>query len=258
MKKFEQNGAIFRVHKTKNYTTMSNHHLENKELPLKAKGLLSVILSLPPDWNYSVNGLTALSSDGRDATLAAIKTLKEFGYLSLEKERNSSGHFITIYNVYEIPKSENPQETDILTESDFPNRENRIGKTDTENPIQLNTNNKILKNKILKNKSKKEKNNKKETSEPKNKFGEFENVLLTEKEENKLRELYIEGDNFGTAIEILSSYKESYQKEYKRDYAVLARHNWVYAKVYPEKAKNKEKANQAQANEVDYSSASKW
>ena len=255
MSKNEQNGAIFRVHKTKNYSIMSNHHLKNKELPLKAKGLLSVILSLPPDWNYSVNGLAALSADGRDTILSTIKILKEFGYLDLEKERNSSGHFTTIYNVFEIPKAENPDEIKILTESEYPNRTNRIGQTESENPTNNKIlNNEILNNKILNNKKTKKKVKKEKIVEPKKEFGEFKNVLLTEKEENKLRELYIEDEKFSAAIEILSSYKESSGRKYKRDYAVLTKNNWVFTKVYPQGIK---KSNQA-GEEIDYSSASKW
>ena len=66
---------IFRVERTKNYTVMSNHHFKNKNLTLKAKGLLSLMLSLPDDWNYNMQGLATLSRDGIDSVRSAIKEL---------------------------------------------------------------------------------------------------------------------------------------------------------------------------------------
>ena len=64
--------AVFRVHKTDNYTVMSNHHLQDTNLSLKAKGLLSLMLSLPADWNYSAKGLAELSKDGEDAVKLSV------------------------------------------------------------------------------------------------------------------------------------------------------------------------------------------
>ena len=66
---------IFRVERTKNFTVMSNHHFKNKNLTLKAKGLLSLMLSLPDDWNYNMQGLATLSRDGIDSVRSAIKEL---------------------------------------------------------------------------------------------------------------------------------------------------------------------------------------
>ena len=67
---------IFRVERTKNFTVMSNHHFKNKKLTLKAKGLLSLMLSLPEDWNYNMQGLATLSRDGIDSVRSAIKELE--------------------------------------------------------------------------------------------------------------------------------------------------------------------------------------
>ena len=72
---------IFRVEKTKNFTVMSNHHFKNKNLTLKAKGLLSLMLSLPEDWNYNMQGLATLSRDGIDSVRSAIKELEHHGYV---------------------------------------------------------------------------------------------------------------------------------------------------------------------------------
>ena len=73
--------GVFRVNKNKNYTVMSNVHLRDKDLPLKAKGLLSLMLSLPEDWDYSMRGLAKLSADGLDSTRAAVKALERSGYV---------------------------------------------------------------------------------------------------------------------------------------------------------------------------------
>lgn len=139
MTKEVSNAAVIRVHKNKNYTVMSNNHLKRKELSLKAKGLMSLILALPDNWNYSINGLVALSKDGREGVMSALKALKEFGYLTIEKER-IKGCFHSIYHIFE-----NPQETSTFTESEKPMRLNRCGSAESVNPQQLNTNNKILK-----------------------------------------------------------------------------------------------------------------
>ena len=69
------------VHKTSDYTVMSNTHFKEKEMTLRAKGLLSLMLSLPDDWDYSIAGLCTLSKDGKDSVMNALLELEEFGYL---------------------------------------------------------------------------------------------------------------------------------------------------------------------------------
>lgn len=81
---------IFRVERTKNFTVMSNHHFKNKNLTLKAKGLLSLMLSLPDDWNYNMQGLATLSRDGIDSVRSAIKELEHHGYVERHRLRNES------------------------------------------------------------------------------------------------------------------------------------------------------------------------
>ena len=71
----------FNIHSNKNYTIMSNYHFQERNMSLKAKGLLSLMLSLPENWDYSIRGLTTLSKDGRDAVMGALQELEEFGYL---------------------------------------------------------------------------------------------------------------------------------------------------------------------------------
>ena len=96
--------ACIRVEKNKNYTVMSNEHLKNKQLSLKAKGLLSMVLSLPDDWNYSVDGLTKLCKESKHTVESTLNELKEKGYLVVTKifpDKSASGRFEYQYVFYE-------------------------------------------------------------------------------------------------------------------------------------------------------------
>ena len=99
------NAALIRVHKTSNYTVMSNRHLFDKPpLSLKAKGLLSMFLAFPDDWNYSINGLVAICKESRDAIKSTMDELKKTGYLNIEKimpGQSKSGKIEYIYHIYE-------------------------------------------------------------------------------------------------------------------------------------------------------------
>lgn len=134
--------SVFRVHKTKNFTVMSNHHFKEKELSLKSKGLLSLMLSLPETWNYSVAGLVSLSKDGKDGVMSALGELEKFGYLSRKRVQNEKGQFSGVeYHIFEVPQVEKPISEKPI--SDNPNAENQP---------QLNTNKiKFLKNKKINN-----------------------------------------------------------------------------------------------------------
>ena len=111
--------AVFRVHKTKNYTLMSNHHLRDKNLSLKAKGLLSVMFSLPDSWNYSIPGLCAILKENETAVKSTIKELKATGYLVVDKKKpckeEGRSKFEYIYNIYETPQE--VPDNDIIQES---------------------------------------------------------------------------------------------------------------------------------------------
>ena len=97
--------STFRVNKNVNYTVMSNHHLQDKRLSLKAKGLLSYMLSLPDDWDYSLKGLTVGCKDGLDSVRTAVLELEEHGYVRRQKVRNAKGQIIDYdYQVYESPR----------------------------------------------------------------------------------------------------------------------------------------------------------
>ena len=127
--------SVFRINKTQNYTVMSNHHFKEKKMSLKAKGLLSLMLSLPDDWDYSISGLATLSKDGKDSIMSALAELEKFGYLTRKRLTNDKGQFAGVeYNIFEIPQPKNPI-------SEKPNEENENSeKPNSENRAQLNTN----------------------------------------------------------------------------------------------------------------------
>lgn len=100
--------TVFRVEKTANYTVMSNTHLKDRRLSYKSKGLLSVILSLPPDWDYTITGLSVIAADGVDSVKTAIKELEQYGYVSRTQLRDERGRMAqNEYRVYENP-TDNP------------------------------------------------------------------------------------------------------------------------------------------------------
>ena len=96
--------AVFRVERNQNYTVMSNYHLRDKSLSLKAKGLLSQMLSLPEDWDYTLAGLARINCEGRDAIRAAVGELEKAGYVTRSRVRNEKGHLQgTEYVIREQP-----------------------------------------------------------------------------------------------------------------------------------------------------------
>ncbi len=101
--------AVFRIEKTRDYTVMSNHHLKDRTLTLKSKGLLSMMLSLPEEWNYTTRGLAAICREGVDSIGAALKELETKGYIKRSQLRDEKGKITdTEYVIYETPQV-NPQ-----------------------------------------------------------------------------------------------------------------------------------------------------
>lgn len=126
--------AVIRINKTSDYTVMSNTHFREKDMTLKAKGLLSLMLSLPESWDYSIGGLVLLSKDGKDSVMNALNELEEFGYLKRTKVTDERGRFAGYdYDIFETPQTEKPYAENPNT--DNPNTDN----PNTENPQQLNT-----------------------------------------------------------------------------------------------------------------------
>ena len=126
--------AVFRVEKNKGYTVMSNHHLRNKELSLKAKGLLSQMLSLPEDWDYTLAGLSLINREKIDAIREAVRELENAGYIQRSRERDEKGRLRgTTYVIYE-----QPPKLDLPT-LEKPTLDNpTLEKPTLENPTQLN------------------------------------------------------------------------------------------------------------------------
>lgn len=152
--------AVIRVNKTKDYTVMSNIHLKEKDMSLKAKGLLSLMLSLPEDWDYSITGLVALCKENESAIKSTLGELKYFGYLIVTKKmpnETESGRIEYEYDIYEQPHLKQALEN--LS----------VEYQQVENQGQLNTNNKDTK----KLNTKYNKERKKEISNPQNSFDEI-------------------------------------------------------------------------------------
>ena len=142
--------AVFRVEKTKDFTIMCNHHLRNTELSLKAKGLLSLMLSLPEDWDYTTKGLAHICKDGVDSITTALKELERHGYLTRQRLRYGNGQLGDIeYTIHEkpvnvekqenSPKRENPRQVNPRQVNPRQVKPEQV-EPGQENPAQLNTN----------------------------------------------------------------------------------------------------------------------
>ena len=132
--------AVFRVERNKGYTVMSNHHLRNKELSLKAKGLMSQMLSLPEDWDYTLKGLSLINREQIDAIRAAIRELEQAGYIVRSRERDSQGRLRGAdYVIYDPPQPVPDSPTLENPTLDNPMQEKpTMEKPTLENPTQLN------------------------------------------------------------------------------------------------------------------------
>lgn len=194
---------------------MSNTHLKDKRLSLKAIGLLSVVLSLPDDWHYTVNGLVGIVKDGERAVNGALSELKENGYLKIEKLYPNKDGRSKIE--YQYIFSETPQDLqNVPLEQDIQNVGlhnaglqdvclQNVGTykyTNKPNTDNKNTNNKVSKHK----------------------YGEFKHVFLTDKEHTHLLDLY--GDSLDEHIKILDEYIETSGKKYKNHSLVIQK--WVH------------------------------
>ena len=205
--------AVIRVVKNKDYTVMSNAHLHDKRLSLKAVGLLSIVLSLPDDWHYTVNGLVGSVKDGKRAVNGALSELKQYGYLKVNKlypnsERSKIEYQYVFYEkpqgIQNVPLEQDLQNVD-LQNVDIQNVDlQNVGayiNTNKQNTKELNTN-----------------------KQSKHKYGEYQHVLLTDKEHTHLVELY--GSSLDEHIKILDEYIETSGKNYKNHSLVLQK--WVH------------------------------
>ena len=187
--------SVIRINKTEDYTIMSNRHFKEKNMSLKAKGLLSEMLSLPDDWDYSIAGLIAINKENESAIKSTLEELKKFGYLRITKlmpNETETGRIEYVYDIFEFPQKQEgkKQEAENLG----------VEFLEVENQGQYNTNNKILNNKEF--------NNIKEKNIKKEKYGKYGRVKLTKEEYKRLIEEF--GENFiKEQIELLDEYIET-------------------------------------------------
>lgn len=218
--------SVIRVNKTKDFTVMSNHHFRDKRLSLKAKGLLSEMLSLPEGWDYTVAGLVAINREGKPSIQAALKELEYFGYLVRTRTQDERGYFDYIYDIYEKPAAEKPWTENQVT--DNPCTENKS----QYNTKEENTDNKVLKNKVSK--------------IERHKYGEYKNVLLSDEELEKLKS---EFTDWQERIERVSSYCASTGKTYKNYLATIR--NWARDEKKRTEPKPKKEVDQDYLNYLD-------
>ena len=136
--------SVFKIEKNKNYTIMSNYHLRDKNLSYKAKGLLSFMLSLPEDWDYSVNGLVSLSKENIKAVRTGLKELEDNHYLIRERINLENGKFDYNYFIYEIPHFEEHKHDENNPDMENPYLDSPSVESTTQiNTNKINTNKKI-------------------------------------------------------------------------------------------------------------------
>ena len=206
---------VFRVEKNNNYTTMCNYHLRDQNLSLKAKGLLSMCLSLSDSWDYSINGLVVISKEGRDAILSTVRELEIRGYIVRGRTRDEQGRLrgasYTIYEMPQAPMTDNPMQE--IPTQEMPTQEEPIQeKPAQENPLQLSTD--LLSTETI---------NKRQIKEQRHRYGEYANVLLSDAELEKLKTEFPK--DYRERIERLSGYIASTGKSYKNHLATIR--NWA-------------------------------
>ena len=229
---------VFRVEKNANYTTMSNYHLRDSTISFKAKGILSMFLSLPKDWSYSVSGLAAISKEGKDGILSGLKELEAAGYLERHRYRNERGRLgDSEYVIYEIPRHVRPVpatpeqglpklekptlEKPVLDYpvQDIPVWEKPMQDTPVqekpaeEKPSQRNTEQERTDRKIT------DEQIERENGSPRHRYGLYRNVLLSDAEFQSLKEQF-PGD-YSARIDRLSEYMASCGKAYKNHLATI-------------------------------------
>lgn len=257
----ENNASVVRVHKNTDFTIMSNHHLRNMKLSLKAVGFMSKLLGLPDDWCYSIAGLVKICKEGETAVRSALHELLDEKYVYVEKlppNYSKSGRFEYVYHIYEIPYEDMPDGLE-CPELFIKKQEEKQAKSalnaDTQNAEKQDTENPHLENQGIENQgqlntyisnmkelSTKECNaavsvpqkssSKKKVQDNKKNYAEA--VTMTEEEYQKLIQQHTKAF-VNKCIEILNNYKLSSGKQYKSDYHTIL--NWVVERVskdYPQ------------------------
>ncbi|MCD7730691.1 MAG: hypothetical protein LUI05_04255 [Oscillospiraceae bacterium] len=238
----QSNGTVFKVHKSTDFTIMSNHHLRNLNLSLKAVGLMSKLLSLPDDWSYSIAGLVKICREGKTAVRAALQELIDEKYVYIEKippNYTKSGRFEYVYHIYELPYEDIPNNLEYpepldksKQDTENPDVENPglenpgLENPGLENQPQLNTKESNTKESNTKYIYTPAQNLRKSKAESKRSYAEA--VSMTETEYRRLTEKHTQ-PFVDKCIEVLDNYKQSSGKKYKSDYHAIL--NWVVEKV---------------------------
>lgn len=139
--------AVFKIEKNRNYTTMSNYHLRDKNLSYKAKGLLSFMLSLPESWDYSMNGLVSVSKENIRAIRTILQELEEYKYLVRTRMQNEKGQFKYDYSIYEVPYTQLPHIQNPYMDNPRTNIDTQIN-INKINKKKINTNSLITQDKL--------------------------------------------------------------------------------------------------------------
>jgi len=135
--------TVFRVEKNREFVVMSNKFLREKEMSLKAKGLLALCLALPDDWEYSINGLCSICKESQTSIRSALKELETFNYLERKRHKDDKGQFVYEYIIYENPYTQNPHTVKQKTEKRY--KENRRLQSNKSQTIKKqNINNKFM------------------------------------------------------------------------------------------------------------------
>lgn len=135
--------TVFRVEKNREFVVMSNKFLREKEMSLKSKGMLALFLSLPPDWDYSINGLVSICKESQTSIRSALKELETFRYLKRERRKDEKGQFVYEYIIYETPYAEN-QHT-VKQHTGKQRKENRLQQSNKRQTIKKqNTDNSFM------------------------------------------------------------------------------------------------------------------
>ena len=209
--------AVFRVEKNSNYTTMCNYHLRDQSISLKAKGMLSMLLSLPDTWRYSVRGLAAISLEGVDGIMTALKELETHGYLERRRLRQANGRLGQVeYIIYEMPVNEPCPDSPCL-EKPYMEKPYMV-KPDEDLPYTEKTA-EINKERINNQVSNKEEKEIDSGSTVRHKYGRYKNVMLSDEEMQKLK-IEFPSDYEGR-IERLSEYMASSGRHYKSHLATI-------------------------------------
>lgn len=220
--------SVIRVNKTKDFTVMSNHHFRDRRLSLKAKGLLSQMLSLPDNWDYTVAGLVQINKESKSAIQGMLRELEDCGYLVRTRTQNEKGQFDYTYDIFEQPRHGEPRPENPVTD-----------KPCTENVSQYNTNKYNTKESNT--------NNKINKKESRTKYGEYKNVALSDEELAKLQAEY--PHDWQKRIEAVSAYCESTGKKYKNYLATIR--TWARRDA----EKNKPKLNAGEEEYIKMSTA---